>query len=114
MTMKIENELHAYVTLQNTDLTEGRGRQRPLAISRNKETALRIGRGKDVQGSDCSVEAIKIYRMSGFGWRQYYGPITLTEPNKQDIKNEEIRLARKAVLRKAKELGLTDEEIALL
>lgn len=54
-----EKDLFACYT--NTDLTEGRGKQYLFALAENESTALRLAKGKDVQGTDATVRKVKAY-----------------------------------------------------
>lgn len=107
----------AYVAWTNTDLTEGRGWQIPLAVCEFEATARRLGVKKNVQGCDCPVEQSEIYLINN----RWYGPINLISPSKEDtaietkIRAAEAALAAKmVVIEKAKALGLSEEDIAVL
>jgi hypothetical protein len=97
----------AFVVLQNTDLTEGRGGVIPIAICESKATALRLGKGNDVQGSDCKIEEITLQRV-GYHW---YGPVYVHAPTKEDTALDVARNKRDAAIAKAKELGLSEQDI---
>jgi len=106
----MSNEMQAYVAWTNTDLTEGRGKIIPLAICKLKATAIKLGKGNGVQGTDCRVSPVKLIR-SMDGW---YGPINLIYPTPEDTaRDEQLKLSAEAI-KKAKELGFTKEEIELL
>ena len=96
----------AYVAWTNTDLTEGRGGIIPLAICKLKATAIRLGKGKNVQGCDCEIRESELFYHDG----KLYGPIHLIHPSAEDIAKDVIVTTRDKALAKAKELGLTDEE----
>ena len=97
----------AYVAWTNTDLTEGRGVIIPLSICKLKATAIRLGKGKNVQGCDCEITESELFYHDG----KLYGPIHLIHPSAEDIAKDVIVTARDKALAKAKELGLTDEEL---
>jgi len=106
-----------YVAWSNTDLTEGRGWQYPYAVCDLEATAIRLGAKKYVQGSDCPVEKIEVFLVDN----KWYGPIYVTSPSSEDkaieakLRAEEAALAAKmVVIEKAKALGLSDEDIAIL
>lgn len=47
-----------YSVYTNSDLTEGRGYHIPLALCESESTAVRLGKKKYVQGSDCPVNEL--------------------------------------------------------
>ena len=107
----------AYVAWTNTDNTEGRGAQVPLAVCDFESTARRLGARRYVQGSDCPVEQSEIFLINN----RWYGPINLVAPSNEDreveayLRAAEAALAAKmAVIEKAKALGLSEEDIAIL
>lgn len=116
--MKKEKET-AYVVWTNSDLTEGRGNNEVLAITEYESTATRIAKKNYVQGTDCPVEEVEIFKHNGNG--RYYGPISFTQPTKEDKEKEielqkerELKEKQEEILTKAKELGLSEEEILIL
>jgi hypothetical protein len=97
----------------NTDLTEGRGRQYIKHLCRLKSTALRLSTRGYVQGSDCPVKDVEVLELDG----KAVLPINLLlieEPSPADQIEEQRIAAHEMALRKAKQAGLTDAEIALL
>lgn len=97
----------------NTDLTEGRGRQYVMHFCRLRSTAIRLGRKGYVQGCDCPVEPVEVLLLDG----KRVLPASLIEvkePTREDEAAEEKRLALEAALSRAKEAGLSAEDIALL
>lgn len=116
-TIEIEDMRTAFAAYGNTDGTEGRGEEYPLAICKMEMTARRMGKGKYIQGTDCSVEKVEVFRYKGV----IYGPIRLHFPTMEDVnkqaeideKNEAER-KKLAAIEKAKSLGLSDEELEAL
>jgi len=112
----------AYAVCKNSDLTEGRGHRVIEAICESEVTASRLSKGIDVQGSDGKVIPVTVYynlENDDPQWRTwFFGPVRLVRPTAEDEKTEKLlqeknvknAAARRAMLR-AKELGLTDEEI---
>lgn len=97
----------------NTDNNEGRGREYVKHFCRTEATAIRMGRNGYVQGSDCPVKSVKALLLDG----KHVLPMSLIEviePTKEDVATQRKMDARNAALAKAKELGLSDEEIAAL
>lgn len=118
----IETE-YCYVAWSNTDCTEGRGREYPVVVSWNEETAKRLGKGRYVMGSDCRVTkevALKVSDGSITGKRWLapvdFAPETQEDRAKQAAKFlEESRKARREeAVKKAKELGLSDDDLKAL
>lgn len=114
----------AYVVTHNSDLTEGKGHRVIHRICESEVTALRLSKGIDVQGCDGSVLPVTLYKPEdeNIQWRTWwYGPVKVEEPSKEDRKTEELirktkaqtEAARRALAR-AKELGLSAEEIAAI
>ena len=111
-----------YIAWGNTDRTEGRGRQVARAISLCESTARRIGRGQDVQGSDCRVVKESAVRIND----KFYCPLSWAQsliiaPTKEDLVAERVLAEqrereekRKQVLEHARTLGLSNNDIALL
>lgn len=97
----------AYVVMQNTDLTEGRGYQRPIAISDSISAAKRIGRKNDTQGTDCQILECRIFRIDNI----WYGPCSLVNPTPEDIHADKKLAFREETIKKAMHLGLTQAEI---
>lgn len=102
-----------YVAYTNTDCTEGRGHDVPIAVCAVEETAKRLGRKRYVQGSDGPVRKMELVKIDG----QWYAPgpcYNIVEPTSDDIAAQTAIDAKRAALEKAKEAGLTDEDIKAL
>ena len=104
-----EKILDVYVVWQNTDLTEGRGKQRNIATCLLKTTAERLGKGRGVQGCNCMVTRERAYVIDG----RTYCIGNLEHPSDSDHEKEKKEKIKNAVLEKAKAV-LTDEEIEIL
>ena len=109
-----------YVAFANTDRTEGRGYQYAYAVCTHAATAIRLGKGKDVQGSDCAVLEVEILEING----KWYTPKSLVwihEPSAEDLaeetaekeRNRQKELKAKAI-QKAIDAGLNEQEINAL
>ncbi len=103
-------ERTVYTVWTNTDLTEGRGNEYPLAICETESTARRLGKKRYVQGSDCRVTETTLFLID----RKWYGPVSVVPSTKEDDVEEAKLQAAKAAINKARALGLTDEDIAAL
>jgi len=108
-----------WVAWTNTDCTEGRGQEVPLAVTGMEATAYRLGKRGSVQGSDCRVSKEVAIRMNGIG--AWLVPGRIQGPSREDEKEERrLEAQREAVARKrealerAKAAGLSDEDIEAL
>lgn len=117
MNANITASKKVFTVWTNTDLTEGRGTERPMAYCELEATAKRLAKGSYVQGTDGRItveEMIRIkdvwYAPHGYGFIEY----GTREDMEMEKKLEEERKAaeRKAkILEKARALGLTEDEI---
>jgi hypothetical protein len=97
----------------NSDLTEGRGRQYIKHFCKLQATAIRLSKRGYVQGADCPVDQVRVLVLDG----QRVLPASLINvepPTKEDESVEAQLVARVAALKRAKELGLTDEELSAI
>jgi len=115
--IEISHEKEVFVVYTNTDLTEGRGHQYPLHVCEAEATANRLKKRKGVQGTDADVIKNKIFYHEG----TWYGPVSTVSPTKEDeqVQKEldalkELAAKQKLVFDKARQLGLTDDEIEIL
>jgi hypothetical protein len=116
---------NVWIVYANTDLTEGRGACVPVACCAIEATALRLAKGRDVQGHDATVEEVPLLTVELETKRVHkkrsYGPVYLIQPTVEDRKlqekiteKREMETKRVKVLERARELGLTDKELELL
>lgn len=117
MNVEVTKVKKAWAVSTNTDCSEGRGYEYTFAVCEAKATAIRRGKGNYIQGSDCPVCEVEVYRINNC----WYIPMDPVSPTKEDSAQELIFQAEEAkrqkiitVLEKAKGLGLTDEELILL
>lgn len=113
MSERIADVKEVWVVEGNTDCTEGKGFPTILAVCDAKATALRIGKGKYVQGSNCPVYKSIAVKLENQGNR-WFVPGKIEPVSGVDIKEQERLDAVEAAQEKAKQAGLTDEDIALL
>ncbi|WP_320533623.1 hypothetical protein [Robbsia andropogonis] len=97
-----------WIAWTNSDLTEGRGHQLPLAICEKEVSARRLGRKGSVMGSDCHVTKDIALNISG----QWYVPGKIIPPSKDDIAAQERIDRRYLAIEKALAAGLTEDDIA--
>lgn len=113
----IQKTKQVYVAWVNSDLTEGRGFNRVLCVTQLEETARRLGKGKNVQGSDANV--VQDAALLVFG--DWYIQGDILEPSAADEElwkaNQEKAKAQKIfdkAVERAKMLGLSDDDIKIL
>jgi len=109
----MHNTKTIFVTISNTDLTEGGGNTIPIAVSECEITAERLGIREYVQGSNCRVEKMEMIEIEG----KWYVPVAaanIVRPSKEDRIAQEKLDMRRAAITRAKAAGLTEEDIKLL
>jgi len=107
------SERIVYVAMTNTDLTEGRGWQIPLAVCEAESTAIRFAKKAYVMGTDAPVEAVGLLLHEG----KWYAPISIIRihrPTQEDTSAQKALNAHREALEKAKAAGLTEEDIKAL
>ncbi len=100
----------------NSDLTEGRGYQYVAHFCQKESTAIRLSKRASVQGCDGDVGCVDALKIGDL-W--YVPNVPLVGPSREDdamaVKMEAVRVAkekRDRAIDRARELGLTDAEIA--
>lgn len=102
-----------WVAYTNTDLTEGRGYDVPIATCELEATALRYASKAYVQGCDGPVRKVELAEING----KWYVPTTavkIVEPTKEDTAVQLKMNARREAMKKAVEAGLSDADILAL
>lgn len=102
-----------WVAYTNTDWTEGRGHDVPIAVCDAEATALRLARHQYVQGSDGPVRKMELVKIDG----KWYAPsaaIAVVEPTREDIAAQAAIDAKREAVAKARAAGLTDTDLAAL
>ena len=102
-----------YVAYTNTDCTEGRGYDVPIAVCALEITAMRLARKQYVQGSDGPVRKMELVKIDG-KWYATSSAINVVEPTREDEAAQKQLDAKRAIVEKAKAAGLTDDEIKAL
>ena len=115
------NTKEVWVAYSNTDLTEGHGGDIPIAVCALEITALRLAKGKYVQGSTAPVEKMVLIEVEPGKWFLPVKGVHITPPSSEDVKahNDAIRAqairdAKDEVLKKAAAAGLTEDDLAIL
>lgn len=102
-----------WVVYTNTDCTEGRGHDVPIAVCSTEATALRLARKQYVQGGDGPVRTMELVKIDG----KWYAPsaaISVVEPTREDIAAQAAIDAKREAVAKAMAAGLTDADLAAL
>lgn len=82
----------------------------PMFITTSLSAAQNRGKGKYRHGDDCPIRKTKLFYTAG----RWYGPVNVIYPSEKE-EEEDARIERRnQVIERAKELGMTDEEIKLL
>jgi len=124
--MNIELPLEKYaqkqyfVVLTNSDGTEGKGRTYPLAITTILSTAIRLSKGKYVQGTDCPIEEITAFLIDD-KWYFPFVAVNIVLPTKEDLqKDEELKAEKEKkekyekTLLKIQQLGVSQEDLDII
>lgn len=102
-----------WVAYTNTDCTEGRGHDVPIAVCSVESTARRLAKKQYVQGSDGPIRPLELVKIDG----KWYAPtaaINVLEPSKEDVANQALVDSKRAAIDKARAVGLTDADLAAL
>lgn len=105
--------LTIWAVYTNDDLIEGRGREYVKHFCKTLATARRLANRGYVQGTDCPIKPVEAVCVDG----KYLLPtafINIVPPTHEDDASQRLIDARKLAMDKAKSLGLTDDEIAVL
>lgn len=102
-----------YVAYTNTDCTEGRGYDVPIAVCEMEATAKRIAKKQYVQGSDGPVRSVDLVKI-GDKWYAPSAAINIIKPSKDDVAVQARVDAKRDALEKAKALGLSEDDIKAL
>jgi hypothetical protein len=99
-----------WVVISNTDLTEGRGAQIPIAVCYNEVTAKRHAKGKYVQGMDCPIIEMNLICIEN-RWYVPIDAVRIIGPSKEDIEEQKRIDTKRNAIQKARDLGLTDDDL---
>lgn len=99
-----------WVVYVNTDATEGRGVEYPKAVCEMESTAKRLAKGQGVQGSNADIVHLDLIKHNG----EWYGPVMIIKPSGDDVNSQKKLDIVAAAEERAKALGLTDKDIAIL
>lgn len=99
-----------FVVMQNSDLTEGRGHEEPIAVCGHALTAIRLSHKQGVMGTNAAVVETLAFKIAGV----WYAPARIVDMNRQDQLNLGGYVKQQLALKKAREAGMSDDEIAAL
>lgn len=106
-----------WIVWVNSDLTEGRGQMIPVRVCSSESTAIRLGKGRNVQGSDARISQHDAI------WHRnaWCAPVEIINPSQEDLdadaRRETARAAdrrRAQALERARQAGLSEDDIAIL
>lgn len=115
--MKEHETKPVWVVWVNSDLTEGRGQLIPVRVCTSEATAIRLGKGRDVQGADARIQQHEAI------WHRnaWCAPVEIISPSPKDLEEDARReIARMAdrrraeALERARQAGLSEDDIAIL
>ena len=109
----ITNRKTVWAAYTNTDCTEGRGCDVPIAVCLSEVTARRLARGRYIQGSDGPVRAVELLEING-GWYAPSTAFSVMSSTREDDKEQARLDAKHEALEKARAAGLTDADLAAL
>lgn len=98
-----------WIVMTTDDLTEGRTALYALHFCKEEATARRLGKKQFVQGTDCPIQEQEIPDQVIRDLR-----LKIEYPSKDDIVAAEKITAFRTATSRAKELGLSDDEIQAL
>lgn len=105
--------IEVFAIEDNTDHTEGRGRQFIKAYTISETCAKRLAKRGYVQGTDNPISITSLYDFDGH-YFPIYSEVVLREPTKEDIERDNFLNSYDGIVEKALELGLTEDEIDIL
>ena len=103
-----------FVAYTNTDCTEGRGHDVPVAVCKTFATATRYAVRSYVQGADGPVKQVDAHFIYGHWFVPLYACVDVKAPSAEDVERQKRIDATALAVAKAKESGLTDDDIKAL
>ena len=110
MTNKELKTKSIFIVWTNTDLTEGRGYQVPIAYCEKEATARRLAKKKGVMGTDASISEYAASSYNG----EWLAPIRIEPSTKEDDEQQKKIDAYNATIKKARAAGLSEEDLKIL
>lgn len=98
-----------FIVLYTTDKTEGRSYDFPGQCCEIEATAKRLGKGGYVQGCDCPIEKVDLYRINN----RWYGPVRVIQPSNEDERSQKIIEAKRKARERLIGAGFSEEDIRL-
>lgn len=107
--MAIDKDI-IYGVYTNTDCTEGRGEEYPIAFCWLFSTAIRLSKGKGVMGSDARIKKIDVLRI-GDQRAILTEYIRVHSPTTADLAADAAKERYDETVKRLRELGVTESEI---
>ncbi len=102
-----------YVAFTNSDCTEGRGYDIPIAVCELEITAMRLAKNQYVQGSDGPVRSFEVKDLDGVKYIPVVA-VPLHKATKLEQEAQNLLDSKRQVIAKAKAAGLTQNELDTL
>lgn len=114
----ITGAVDLWAVIVNSDLNEGRGYPVTAHLCEKEATAIRLAKGASVQGANGAVAPVRLPQINGKTYRllSHVERMTPTDEKleRELEKRRELLKQRAEALERAKALGLSDADIALL
>ena len=118
--IEMNNDKKVYIVMNNTDRTEGRGEEYVYAVTELLATAERVAKDNYVQGTDCPIREEEVVIFNGKPYL-HINKVAFVLPTGMDFAEEELKIKKmkkdrelQEILKKAKSLGLTENDIKVL
>lgn len=117
--LKSGDTKEVFAVYTNSDLTEGRGSQYIEFLCECEATAIRKAHRNYIQGLNSPIKKITVeFDLEKGGW---IGPINIIKPSPDDIEKQkkidyinELKRKYMEVVEKAKDAGLSEEDVKIL
>jgi len=110
----IEETKEVFAVRNNTDGNEGRGREYNQFFCEYQSTAIRLGKGRYVQGQDAPIQIINAFKIDGV----WLYPALLSLASAEDIivhneaiKAQQVADEKASIMNRMIEAGFTEAEI---
>lgn len=108
------DDLTVFVAYTNSDLTEGKGTDIPIAVCKLESTAKRLANKRYVQGSNGPVRKIDLKWIDGHWYGKSNDCFLITYPTREDEKAQELQDKRTTIIQRIKATGVSDDDLKLI
>lgn len=108
--VEIQATKNVWIVWTNTDRTEGRGLQIPMAFCDIEATAIRLGKKGYVQGNDCPISEAVAVKIKN----SWLVPGRIEPEGPMDRAAQMLLDKKRAAFEKALDAGLTHDELKLI